>query len=94
MAQAERRSLLRQLREERGLSLREAARDLELDPSFLLRLERGERSASRQIQQRAADYYAVEADLLLLENGDVPEDVVAILRDHPEVLTRLRKRYG
>ena len=87
-------TLFKELRDKKGVSLREAARELGIDPSFLLRLERGERSASHDVQQRAANYYSVAPDLLRLDGGDVPEDVIAILREHPEVLDRLRNEYG
>ena len=86
--------LLRQLREGRGQTLRSAAGDLGVAPSHLSRWERGEKAPSGDLQQRAADYYGVDADVLGLEAGRVPEDVLDILRAHPELLVELRTRFG
>jgi transcriptional regulator with XRE-family HTH domain len=86
--------LLRDLRETRGASLRAAARDLGVDPSYLSRLERGEKPASPGVLERAARYYQVEQEELALAAGALPQDVVQILRDHPELIERLRAEYG
>lgn len=84
--------LLRELRTSRGTSLRAAARDLSVDPAYLSRIERGEKTASRGVLERAADYYGIPtADLL---PTGVPPDVAAILREHPEAVDELRRRYG
>lgn len=86
--------LLRRLRAERGESLRAAARGLGVDPSYLSRVENGEKTPSAQLQERAIEHYQVNADLLYLAAGRVPPDVVAILREHPQLLAMLREEYG
>jgi transcriptional regulator with XRE-family HTH domain len=86
--------LLRDLRERQGRSLREVARALEVDPAHLSRVERGAKPASATVLKRASEYYAVPRELLALSHGEVPEDVVALLQRHPEVIEELRKRYG
>ena len=86
--------LLRDLRSSRGQSLREAAEGLRIDPSHLSRLERGEKQASPDLRQRAAHYYEVEDELLTLASGDVPLDIIEILRAHPELIDELRAVYG
>jgi transcriptional regulator with XRE-family HTH domain len=85
-------SILRQLREERGASLRAAASDLGIAPSHLSRLERGQKGASPEVAQRAADYYGINPDELGARG--VPADVAQILRDHPEAIEELRRRYA
>jgi transcriptional regulator with XRE-family HTH domain len=85
--------LLRHLREQRGQSLRVAASELGVAPSHLSRLERGEKSASEELRRRAAAYYGVNEDLIALEEGRVPDDVIQILRRHPEVMEELRWRF-
>lgn len=85
--------LLRRVREERGESLRSAAQGIGVAPSHLSRLERGEKSASDELRQRAAKYYGVDADAVALEEGRPPADVIEILRRHPEVLDELRRRF-
>ncbi len=86
--------LLRSLREQSGRSLREAARDLQVDPGHLSRIERGEKAGSLDLQLKAARYYDVPEDEVLLASGGLPPDIVAILRTHPEAIQELRNRYG
>ncbi len=86
--------LLRELREERGSSLRAAAKDLGVDPSYLSRLERGEKAASPQLLRKAASYYEVPEEELALAEGKLPADVIEILRAHPDLIDRIRTEYG
>jgi transcriptional regulator with XRE-family HTH domain len=94
MAERPLSELLRELREERGHSLRAAARDLGVDPSYLSRVERGAKPASSAVLQRAADYYDVPLSELAKSEETLPGDVLAILHKHPEVIHELRDRYG
>lgn len=87
-------SLLRDLRESNGKTLRQAARDLNVNPAYLSRVERGEKPASRAIQQRLAAYYDVEPEVVAVASGELPSDVVRILQQHPDAIGTLRKRYG
>jgi transcriptional regulator with XRE-family HTH domain len=86
--------LLRELRKKQGRSLRAAANDLGLAASHLSRLERGERSLTEGMSQRVAGYYGVSPDVVMMTEGRVPDDVIAILRHHPELIDQMRKRYG
>ena len=86
--------LLRDLRKKQGRSLRAAASDLGLAASHLSRLERGERNLTEDMSQRVAGYYGVSAELVMMTEGRVPEDVVAILRRHPELIDQIRDRYS
>ncbi len=86
--------VLRDLRAQRGSSLRSAARDLGVNPSYLSRVERGEKGASPQMLRKAAVYYDVDEETLALAEGKLPTDVVEILRTHPELIDRLRDEYG
>ena len=86
--------LLREIRARRGVSVREVARQVGVDPSYVSRVERGEKQASPAFRQRLADHYNVPTDDLELAAGEVPADVAAILRAHPEVLAELRERFG
>ncbi|MDA0178790.1 helix-turn-helix domain-containing protein [Solirubrobacter phytolaccae] len=86
--------LLRGLRESRGRTLRQAARDLDFDPAYLSRVERGEKPVSGDLLQRASNYYDVPEELLSLSRGVVPQDIIAVLQRHPELLLELRERFG
>ena len=94
MAEESVASLIRRLRVERSESLRSAARDLGVDPSYLSRIEAGTRMPSEDVERRITSHYGVPKDLLDLAAGRVPVDVLEILRLHPEVLDELRVRYG
>jgi transcriptional regulator with XRE-family HTH domain len=87
-------TLLRELRTRQGTTLRGAARDLGVDPSYLSRLERGEKPASGQMLERASRYYDVSLEELERAQGDLPDDVLEILLDHPEIIEQLRAKYG
>lgn len=87
-------ALLRDLRLEKGRSLRAAARALDINPAYLSRIETGRKPASPAVLGRASDYYDVPQDLLALSRGEVPPDVVAILQAHPDLLEELRNRFG
>lgn len=87
-------SLLRELRQKQGNSLRSAAADIGIAPSQLSRLERGERTAGDELAQKISEYYHVSAEVINLSQGLLPDDVVQILRAHPEEILRLREKYS
>jgi transcriptional regulator with XRE-family HTH domain len=86
--------LLRELREQRGRSLRGTARDLGVDAGYLSRIERGHQSPSPGMLEKAASYYEVPAEELTLASGALPADIVAIIRENPGLVDELRSRYG
>jgi hypothetical protein len=87
-------ALLRDLRERQGDTLRQAARALKVDAAHLSRVERGAKPASSAVLERASSYYSVPQELLALSRGVVPEDIIALLQQHPDLLDELRDRYG
>ncbi|BBY87832.1 hypothetical protein MTOK_36140 [Mycolicibacterium tokaiense] len=86
--------MLRELRRQQGRSLRSAAADIGVAPSQLSRLERGQRGLAPEVTKRLSSYYGVSADVIWLAQGDVPADIVEILRAHPDAIAHLRERYG
>ncbi|MGW6130810.1 helix-turn-helix domain-containing protein [Cellulomonas sp. NPDC055163] len=86
--------LLRQLREERGRSLRSAADDLGVAPSHLSRWERGEKAPSGDLLKRAAHYYGVDEEIMALDAGRVPDDVILLLQQNPYLLNEIRRRFA
>ncbi|GAA1059125.1 hypothetical protein GCM10009573_05510 [Agromyces bracchium] len=73
--------------------MRAAASEIGVTPSQLSRMERGERTVGEGTVSRLSAYYQVPAEVINLSQGQVPEDVVSILREHPEELARLRNKY-
>jgi len=79
---------LRELREEKGLLLRQIAADLEVDTALVSKLERGERRAQREhIAQLASILNIQESELIVLWLADKIKDVV---RDEPMGLEALK----
>lgn len=87
-------SVLREIRQHRGRSLRAAAADVGVAPSYLSRLERGERTLGPELGGRIAAYYGLDPDAVELAEGRLPADIVAILQEHPALLAELRERYS
>lgn len=82
---------LRQLRERRGLSLRELAESLDVSCSYLSQVERD--LAAPPTQQRLlslAYILEVDPDRLFLAAGRIPKDVEVMLRRRPELLQTIR----
>ncbi|GAF03613.1 helix-turn-helix domain-containing protein [Saccharicrinis fermentans] len=79
---------LRELREGKGLLLRQIAADLEVDTALISKLERGERRAQREhITQLASMLKVQEDELVILWLADKIKDVV---RNEPLGLEALR----
>jgi len=57
---------IRKLREEKGLPLRKVAAELDIDPSTLSKIERGERSANKEMLSIFSNLFQVEEDELAL----------------------------
>jgi transcriptional regulator with XRE-family HTH domain len=87
-------SLLRELRERQGHTLRSTASELGIAPSQLSRIERGQRPVGEITARRLSAYYAVPAEIINLARGQAPADVISILQEHPEEIDRLREMYG
>ena len=68
---------LRQLRESKGLLLRQAAAELEIDTAMLSKIERGDRKLKReQVVQVAAFYGISENELLILWLSEKVDDLL------------------
>ncbi len=71
------------------------ARQLGVDPSFLSRIERGVVAAPVPIVREISRALGAVEDPLLVLAGHLPEDVEAILLEHPErSLALLREQLG
>jgi|SRR5579884_1232541 len=85
-------SLLRSYREKAGLSQSALARRAGLDPSFVNRLESGQRSAERSVAQKlvdALDLGHAESDRLLAASGYLPAAFEVIFQD-PDLYSLIR----
>ena len=88
-------SILRQLRAKKGVSIKRLAPDLGVTYTYLSKLENNEAGPSEQFVDRVAHYFDYDRDELLLSAGKVPQEVLEILRTHPQdAVEFLRERFG
>jgi transcriptional regulator with XRE-family HTH domain len=87
--------ILRQLRNKAGIGIKRLAPELKVTYSYLSKLENNEIRPSADLVDRVADYFHYDRDNLLLSAGKIPEEVLAILREHPDdALKFLREHFG
>lgn len=65
---------LKQLREDKGLTLKHVGKDLHLDPSTISKYETGKRNINQDTLQLLADYYNVNLSSLLNLKDDIEKD--------------------
>jgi len=84
-------NFIQERRESQGLSLRAAARDLGVHPSYLLRVESGRVPPSEQLLRGLARVLACAEDELLLLSGRLPTSLLkSVERDPPRIASALR----
>ncbi len=86
---------LRQLREERmqedrRFSVRQVASRIEVEPSYLSKVERGETPPpSEEKIKRLAEELGTDPDVLLALAGKVSSDLMAVIRQRPQLFGQL-----
>jgi HTH-type transcriptional regulator, competence development regulator len=87
--------ILRELRLETGKGIKTLAPELDVNYTYLSKLENNAIGPSDELVERIADYFGFDRELLLLSAGKVPEDILEILREHPiDAVASLRKQFG
>lgn len=86
--------LLRQLRKERQLGIKKLAPDLDVNYTYLSKLENDKAIPSEELVRRIARYFDYDADKLLLAADRVPGDAIAIIRRRPDLTLRYLRRVG
>jgi HTH-type transcriptional regulator, competence development regulator len=87
--------ILRRLRTTTGIGIKRLAPELQVNYTYLSKLENDEITPSVELVGRVAEYFHYDRDALLLSAGKVPEEIIDILRAHPdEALKFLRDRFG
>ncbi len=87
--------ILRGLRTRNGIGIKRLAPELQVNYTYLSKLENNEISPSAELVTRVAEYFNYDRDALLLSAGKVPQEILDILREHPdEALKFLRDRFG
>jgi transcriptional regulator with XRE-family HTH domain len=87
--------ILRQLRLESGMGIKSLAPQLQVDYTYLSKLENETINPSEELIARVADHFGFDRDALLLSAGKIPKDILDILREHPDdAIAALRKQFG
>jgi len=87
--------LLRDLRNQRGIGIKQLAPVLGVSYTYLSKLEHNQVRPSRDLIGRVARYFDYDQNRLLLAAEKVPLDVIEILRRYPdEAIALLHERFG
>ena len=83
----ERREALRA--QNKAFSLRQVAQRIEVEPSYLSKVERGREVPSEPKVQRLADELGLNRDVLLALAGKVSADLQQMIRKRPELFAQV-----
>ena len=82
---------LRRLREEKGLSLRDVAKKLDVKPPHLFRVETGESAISEEPLTRLCKILNADPEDVMTYGGQVSEDFADMMAASPEPFNDLKK---
>lgn len=87
--------VFKELRKKHKYSIKKLAPELNINYSYLSKLENGHTSPSEDFIERVASLFNYDKEELMISAGKIPEDVLMIIRDNPrEVVTFLRRAFG
>ncbi len=88
-------NLLRHLRRKEGIGIKKLAPRLNVNYTYLSKLENNKVIPSKDVIERIAHYFRYDLDELLISADKIPEDIRRILRENPqETAEFLRRRFG
>jgi len=88
-------SLVRKLRYTQGIGIKKLASELDVDYTYVSRIENDKVIPSEQVIDRMARYFRYNKDELMLSADKIPDDIRQILRENPEeALGYLRQRFS
>jgi transcriptional regulator with XRE-family HTH domain len=77
-------AVLKNLRNTKGIGIKQLASELDLDYTYISKLENSKSIPSSKVIKRISKYFHYSSDELLLMVGKLPRDIEEILRNHPE----------
>lgn len=88
-------SSIRKLRGARGYSIKQLATDLNVNYTYLSKIENNERIPSEDFIERIAKAFQVDSEELKSQAGKIPEDIKKILSENPkDAIEFLRREFG
>ena len=87
--------ILKDLRKKRGLSIKRLSSQLDVNYSYISKLENNHSNPSKGFIFKIAQLFDYDKEELLLRAGKVPDDILSILTDNPkEAADFLRKKFS
>ena len=88
-------AVLKSLRNAKGYSIKTLAEQVEVNYTYLSKLENGHSSPSEDFIERIATFFNYDKEELMVRAGKIPEDILEIVARNPkEALHFLRKEFG
>jgi transcriptional regulator with XRE-family HTH domain len=86
---------LKSLRKEKGIGIKPLADQLNVNYTYLSKIENDKANPSKATIRRIAEYFDVDVDELMILSDRVPDDIEQILRENPkEAFRYLRRKFG
>ena len=86
---------IKKMREQRGISIKTLAKSLDVNYTYLSKIENSKSVPSEAFIERLAMVYNCDADELKIMAGKIPDDVIEILKNNPfEAINYLRSAFG
>ena len=87
--------LLKSLRNEKRVSIKQLAAELGLNYTYISKLENSKVNPSSKVISKFSDYFNYSSDELMLAADKIPKDILEILKNNPqETVIYLRRRFG
>lgn len=87
--------LLRKLRQKKGKSIKKIAEELDLDYTYISKLENSKVFPSAETVSTVSHYFSYDSDELMLSAGKMPSDILKILQGNPKKAAEyLRRKFG
>jgi len=88
-------SRLRRLREQQGIGIKTASKELGVSYAYLSRVENDQRTPSSELVEKLSSLYGVDAEDILARLHRLPSDIREILDIHgKDVYAEIRKIYS
>ncbi len=87
-------AFLRKIRTEKGYSIKQLSPKLNVNYSYLSKLENGHSMPSEEFVDRISNVFEIEKEELMVRAGKIPNDVIEILQNNPQAaIDFLRKQF-
>ena len=86
---------LKDIRSQRGLSIKKLGADLDINYTYISKLENSISYPSYGFINKVSEYFNIDSDELLLAAGKIPNDIKDILQNNPkEAIKYLRDKFA